>query len=854
MFKSVLWHEVGVWEKANPNPTDEAQRTFLAHLSSLANLTWTFFNLVRRKFATPNDGLVESFQLLLCCCVTFRRLVGPEGTSTQQGVLDDICDVSGASKADVRKKLQEIVSPYLQGLLVNGLLKAPPGWDNVESLASRAEDGLSAIFDPTLPTFAANCTCIQNEIRYLREYTATEVDITKWAATIDFSSREKLHASLATGRGAGSALRSSLPGTPTSAASTASSSEDLVQWLVGLVGDGVPQLPEAIGRFIKTSSGEGGDSAAKHEAYKFASLTGAMGKVLWEASEPDCGIRDNEQRKRGVYLTTNLYYHLLSKLLVAEEARLHQRGSLGSLIRNHMFNKSLYGCCAEIVFFCMQLHKLYFPYILDGLDLQAFEFFKIVENVVRQEPSIPAEVRGHLVVMEEVILQEEAWAKGSELFRIIDHPSVRSMMVEKYIGAIDENPPGGKTQASEVTSSSQEISSQEKDGGNPESRPRPQSGTVHSLDLFLRKLFQLQWVRLHNLCATLVDAWCIRQMWNAFVVIVLKDTDVFENRHIDQILICIVYGIARVRSLTEVTFRAIVTQYRQSLSREKTSFMGRRACQKGIVAEVMARREDIFYKVYVNEQDGQVDIISFYNSTFVPRFDVTLLKFGNDGTDDGQEDSPSSKDAGKGLPRTPKMETPKKQNSRRRSVRTARKLQSESPHPGASSNPYSSPYLTPAPAKPVSSLPKSGILSPSLVSPLSCYTPARKKTPAANLTFAIQESPRSVLNDINNNLRGDVPVGLGRRKLDFSEASSATQERQGASAVQASSLQRKHLNLDGEQQAIAGADGLQMMAETAVTGESEERGVRGKRKADGEHADAPSGKERKRPRPRRSLN
>ena len=71
-----------------------------------------------------------------------------------------------------------------------------------------------------------------------------------------------------------------------------------------------------------------------------------------------------------------------------------------------------------------------------------------------------------------------------------------------------------------------------------------------SLSLFFRKVYHLASVRLRHLCEQLsVGKELQSQMWTAFEFALVHHIDLMQDRHLDQILMCSVYVMAKVRDM-----------------------------------------------------------------------------------------------------------------------------------------------------------------------------------------------------------------------------------------------------------------------------------------------------------------
>jgi hypothetical protein len=63
--------------------------------------------------------------------------------------------------------------------------------------------------------------------------------------------------------------------------------------------------------------------------------------------------------------------------------------------------------------------SLAFPTILDHLQLQPFDFSKLIDAFVRLEPSLPRDLKRHLLTLQEFVLEALAWQRESSLYAAI---------------------------------------------------------------------------------------------------------------------------------------------------------------------------------------------------------------------------------------------------------------------------------------------------------------------------------------------------------------------------------------------------------------------------------------------------
>ncbi|XP_034485080.1 retinoblastoma family protein [Drosophila innubila] len=265
-------------------------------------------------------------------------------------------------------------------------------------------------------------------------------------------------------------------------------------------------------------------------------------------------------------LVSGLYYMLLDKIT---EAELRRRPTikLGQMLMQlqSTFNATLIACCLQLVLhiFETQETSLQFPWLLDCFDIDAFEFQKILELVVRHESGLlTRDLIKHLREVEAQCITSLIWRKNSQLWRI-------------YAGA------GLPTYQSVQSSSGQENS----------------KVTQGSIVICLRKFYHLANQRLSYLCKGLSLLARYTQIWHIVEhSIVVLGTELLQQRHLDQLLMCAVYLCARTARL-RISFSDIIQQYRRQ----------------------PLARSDIYRAVHLTDGQAATDIISFYNQVYVKR-------------------------------------------------------------------------------------------------------------------------------------------------------------------------------------------------------------------------------------------
>uniref|UniRef100_A0A673XLS6 Retinoblastoma-like protein 2 n=1 Tax=Salmo trutta TaxID=8032 RepID=A0A673XLS6_SALTR len=120
---------------------------------------------------------------------------------------------------------------------------------------------------------------------------------------------------------------------------------------------------------------------------------------------------ENRSLDRG---TEALYYRVLEAVINQERKTLGAKDLLG-ILEHDLFQRSLVACCLEMVIFSHQPPGS-FPLVIDIFSLAPYDFYKVIELVLRAEEGLlPAVVR-RLTHIEEQVLESLAWRRDSPLW------------------------------------------------------------------------------------------------------------------------------------------------------------------------------------------------------------------------------------------------------------------------------------------------------------------------------------------------------------------------------------------------------------------------------------------------------
>ncbi|XP_007419939.1 retinoblastoma-like protein 1 [Python bivittatus] len=155
-----------------------------------------------------------------------------------------------------------------------------------------------------------------------------------------------------------------------------------------------------------------------------------------------------------------------------------------------------------------------------------------------------------------------------------------------------------------------------------------------SLALFFRKVYNLASVRLRDLCSKLDVSNDLRgKIWTCFEFSLVHCTDLMKDRHLDQLLLCAFYIMAKV-SKEERTFQDIMKSYRNQP--QANSYIYRSVLLKKVPADVIdvkhedTSNEGVCRKINNSrdlEKEERGDLVKFYNTIYVKRVINFALKY-----------------------------------------------------------------------------------------------------------------------------------------------------------------------------------------------------------------------------------
>ncbi|XP_050049483.1 retinoblastoma-like protein 2 isoform X1 [Dermacentor andersoni] len=147
-------------------------------------------------------------------------------------------------------------------------------------------------------------------------------------------------------------------------------------------------------------------------------------------------------RKR-LQLGETLFYKAFENIVNIEMKQKRPNNTdLAAHLSHSVFQQSLFACCLEIVMFCYNSQRD-FPWILEVFNLVPYNFYKIIEPLIRAEEGLWREVVKHLNHIEEQILECLSWKDDSPLWDAIEHseqpvPMCKEVLLQRQIETFQE--------------------------------------------------------------------------------------------------------------------------------------------------------------------------------------------------------------------------------------------------------------------------------------------------------------------------------------------------------------------------------------------------------------------------------
>ncbi|XP_053926508.1 retinoblastoma-associated protein isoform X3 [Cuculus canorus] len=585
-----------------------------AELSSVLVLKnyWITFLLAKGKVLQMEDDLVISFQLLLCVLDYFIKLSPPamlkepyksavtavtvngsartprrgqnrntrtsKQIDTDTKVIEILCKEHDCNLDEVKNVYFSSFVPFLSSIGV----VASKGLPEVEVLLKQYEELYLKNKDIDARLFLDHDETLQPDV-----IACSQLERTPLKNNPDEE------------------LNHILPQTPVRAAM------NNIQQLIMILNSATDKPSDTLIRYFNNCTVNPKESILK----RVESLDHIFKKKFAEAVGPGCAEIGSQRYKLGV----RLYYRVMESMLKSEEERLSVQ-NFSKLLNDNIFHTSLLACAVEVIMATYSRNAsqndgtsaetdLSFPWILNVFDLKAFDFYKVIESFIKAEPSLTREMIKHLERCEHRIMECLAWQSGSPLFDLIKQSKEREGQTDQPEPTSSLNVPlqHNHTAADLYLSPVRPpLSATSTPDAQPTATPqtqKPQKST--SLSLFYKKVYLLAYLRLRTLFFRLLSDHPDLEplIWTLFQHTLQNEYELMRDRHLDQIMMCSMYGICKVKNV-DLRFKIIVSAYK----------------------ELPNTNQETFKRVLIREEQYD-SIIVFYNLVFMQKLKTNILQY-----------------------------------------------------------------------------------------------------------------------------------------------------------------------------------------------------------------------------------
>jgi hypothetical protein len=153
-------------------------------------------------------------------------------------------------------------------------------------------------------------------------------------------------------------------------------------------------------------------------------------------------------------------------------------------------------------------------------------------------------------------------------------------------------------------------------------------------DLFFKRLLSVTAQTIFNLSKALNLGDKIRELsWNVMKVLLSQETEMIIGRHLDQMILCVIYGVCRLHpklfvdqypqeeaaQFTGLKFNTIIEAYRDMTSKQKVGI------NNLMPGGALRNMTWVLVDVPIDLEKGvNANIIDFYNKCFLPRMGENL--------------------------------------------------------------------------------------------------------------------------------------------------------------------------------------------------------------------------------------
>eukprot|EP00536_Pseudo-nitzschia_multiseries_P015579 jgi/Psemu1/327956/estExt_fgenesh1_pg.C_9150001 len=332
------------------------------------------------------------------------------------------------------------------------------------------------------------------------------------------------------------------------------------------------------------------------------------------------------------------YYHSLEAIVCDQMERLEFVGSFSSMLRSETFHRALLACCYTCVLkgvgntqkfaIYKDFNKTTAQVVMETTESDSFTFLKVIDalcSALVDTRNIPPKRRGYLIVAGlPVLIQQHIQKLQIQLIDSViwntspttensTHSSLA--LIIKTVRSLKGAWPPDVLELLLPEEISEMESTPSKRTGTRCKPPFASSVDANFLSFVLRKLLSSVFLRIMAMCAALGlsnETVVHSQILVAFRYLLRHHISILQDRHVDQLLLCSIYGVCRVMKIQpQITFGKVIEAYFTVRGEEQ----GERACR------VIVRHVKLDSAKDRDQPGSQVvgNIVVFYNQVYVPR-------------------------------------------------------------------------------------------------------------------------------------------------------------------------------------------------------------------------------------------
>lgn len=388
-------------------------------------------------------------------------------------------------------------------------------------------------------------------------------------------------------------------------------------------------------------------------------ITGRLTRLLraYEAVRKGMPLPERKEETLSVYFAT------LEAILTREKKRGGDSGVsfVNKLVWSDNFHACLLSCALETVAAVYGLVDMStINAALSAFSLSAYELTKAISSFARQLPECPRVIAKHLITCEQRYVEAIVWVKDSDLVKYLSERPSKSTTTSVISGTVATGLSGTSASAGveergkgerkgEDTISEHKVS---KEAKKTDAEPTSERGAPSeenkevcnqkpsavkpvspgrlsvkdlTLQLFYKKLLYIAQERMLELLAFLNLQVLEQPVFTIIKHAVWEKWHLLVDRHLDQIILCAIYGVAKVRKHS-IMFKTIISHYQNASHLQEVTF---KSLLPGVFKDISLKARPSSPSLPPRKGAAALergDIIKLYNLVFMPTMKPYLLQ------------------------------------------------------------------------------------------------------------------------------------------------------------------------------------------------------------------------------------